>query len=254
MKKSLSIIALLLAVIMIAMCCAACGDDSKKDDDSTGINSGLNLPFGDATENGNSADQDATVAPVVPVTTSIVGTWKTSFELSSFMENYILQQGSAVTDEQIDLYRKMFEGTALAFTFRFNEDSTCCLAMDKDSLSNLAAQVKSNIKKYLPDVLAMYGITESDLTANGYTVDSFAELMASQIDTSALNYEDKNGRYRLDGSKLFVASDGKDFDESEYTEVSLSGNTLTILSVSRDLDGSSQMFADAMLPLVFTRQ
>lgn len=253
MKKTLSVVALLLAVIMIAMCCVACGDDKKSDSsESNGdsnTNTNTNNQTVDPTTSNNSGDSGVTPSG----SDSIIGTWKTTIDFATVMTAMMAQQGAEVSSDVADLYIKMFDGVQLTFSFKFDSDNTCHLIADKDSASSIVERVKSNIKENIDTILSLSGMTESDLEAYGYTADQYAELMASQVDLSSMSMEDKDAYYRLDGNKLYFGDSESEISDEHYAEIEISGNTLKIVNASGAEDESSQMFASAMLPLVFTR-
>ena len=238
MKKTFSLVALLLAVIMIAMCCVACGDDKKSDDAA-------------APTTVDGTDTPAVEEPVDVTTASIVGLWKTSIDFDSMIEAMMQAQGGDVSQETADLYQKMFSGVVISFTFKFDADSSCELEMDKDSMSGLLEKIKTNIKANMSEILAMSGLTEQDLADNGYTVDSYADMIVSSFDISTFDQQDKKGTYRLDGNKLYVFTEDNPNNEN-YVEIELTANTLSIVGGS-GIDEDSALFAEAMLPLVFTR-
>lgn len=253
MKKSLSVVALLLALLMIAMCCVACGDDKKEEKPSESGQAA-------ATE-AAATEAAATEAGGAGTNAGIIGKWSCNFDISKMM-NVMLdtymnsEEGAAMTADQVEIMKKLYGDLSVYMTLEFKEDGTCTTGTDEASANALVEQLKKNIKTYMSDVLTMMGLTEADLEANGYNVDTFADYYASQLDTKSINLNSTNA-YRYEGDKLYMASEGEQISEDRYLEVSVTASTLTVTGVQNPEIGEniemSSFFSEAMLPLTFNR-
>lgn len=244
MKKLLSVAALLMAVLMIAMCCAACGDDKNTD------------PTSAATQAG--ADVTTPAEDVTPG--SIVGTWKLSLDFDKIIEATKEEALASVDDQQKEFMEEMFKcfnGVSMTMVMEYKEDGTYQSYVDETSAEAAFALIKENLKGLLPSMFEALGVSaeemESQLTAAGYTMDSYVDLVFDQMDTSGLTDDMvTEGVYRLDGNKLYASGSDGEIDENSYAVVELSAGTLKVTEIVGQ-DSDNALFNEAFLPLVFTK-
>ena len=229
MKKTISAASLLLAVLMIAMCCVGCGD-SKSD---------------------SSAD-----------TGSIVGKWSYTLDYDTILDTAMGQTLADADDQQkayMESLLEAFEGVSLTLWMDFKADGTYSLSADEAELTSAMDSVKAKLKEKLPEMLAALGMSsedmESQLSQAGYTMDSYVDLLLSQMDTtSMIEQMKKGGVYLLEGDKLYVSSDdNNEIDKTSYVVVSISGSTMKVTEVVSD-DDSSTAFPKELLPLTLTKE
>ena len=237
MKKNvLKILSLFIAILMV-LSLAACGESTTDDTDK-----------GDKDNTSKDSGKSGT----------IYGTWiSTEIDFAK-----IEGSGSGEDGEGAGL---SLEDMGLAdlkvkMIYTFNEDGTYAQTFDDASLDVITEKMADfSVKMMEAFAEAMGSSLEELLTSMGQTLDEYKASVSNKDDYKS------NGKFKIDGNKLFTLEDLKadetedggeevaaerTFDENVYFEFELSGNTLTFTNCVDPEDPAPE----GLFPIVFTRK
>ncbi len=236
MKKTLSVLAALLLAAAMLLTMAACGSTGDQEEEES--------------------KKEKTPEEL------IVGEWETSKDFGAFLGDTL---ASGFGDESGEYFKNL--KLDLPFTFKFDEDGTAALTINEKKFEKSLDEMKKQLKKGLEQMLRdMAEANDADLddlvTQNGFdTLDDFLDeaLTELSIDEVMSSFDDTeiSGKYELDGSKLFVVSDGEERDDEDYLVFELDGDELKIDMTDEqraDLSDDEAAIFDVMFPMEFTRK
>ena len=178
---------------------------------------------------------------------AIVGKWTSDIDLSK-----------AYKSELGEMAEKISSKVFLSLNFDLNKDGTFTLSFDKEKT---VASVNEFVDEMIPVLIDVAceqtGITREELEKelNGQDLEALmresmgnpAEEILGELDALG----EKSGKYKVDGNKLYMSTDDEEFDEDDYVEIELNGNTFSIVGFSDE-----SAFGDDIpfeLPLVFKK-
>lgn len=221
MKKTLSVTALLLAILMIALCCVACGDDKKSD---------------------SSSDSSSSVSG------SIIGTWSNTVSADHTLNP---NSNEALQELYLGLKSRM-SGIMLKRTITFSDGGTCSGSVDETAVNAVKEAIIGFFTENFDQFIAASGATEEQfnewLAQNGMTKEQYIALVGD----SYVSMSTFNGKYRLDGTKLFICREDEELVDTQYYEIKLTEQELTIVSGVGTED--DDLFNEEYLPYSFTKE
>lgn len=183
-------------------------------------------------------------APEAKVT--IVGDWKCTIDMSKAIEQSMEDSGKDVA-QYFD-----FSGLKMVMNATFKEDGTVRMSADAAKLmEDMRQPMKDGLVKYIESV----GMTEDDFeAATGKKLSSMIDELVNKMATSDDLAMEKEGKYKLEGDKLFLIEDGEEFKDDDYCTITLSADEFRITEIHGELEDEESFEAmKNVLPLVFTR-
>lgn len=183
-------------------------------------------------------------APEAKVT--IVGDWKCTIDMSKAIEQSMEDSGKDVA-QYFD-----FSGLKMVMNATFKEDGTVRMSADAAKLmEDMRQPMKDGLVKYIESV----GMTEDDFeAATGKKLSSMIDELVNQMASSDDLAMEKEGKYKLEGDKLFLIEDGEEFKDDDYCTITLSADEFRITEIHGELEDDDTFEAmKNVLPLVFTR-
>lgn len=183
-------------------------------------------------------------APEAKVT--IVGDWKCTIDMSKAIEQSMEDSGKDVA-QYFD-----FSGLKMVMNATFKEDGTVRMSADAAKLmEDMRQPMKDGLVKYIESV----GMTEDDFeAATGKKLSSMIDELVNQMASSDDLAMEKEGKYKLEGDKLFLIEDGEEFKDDDYCTITLSADEFRITEIHGELEDEESFEAmKNVLPLVFTR-
>lgn len=183
-------------------------------------------------------------APEAKVT--IVGDWKCTIDMSKAIEQSMEDSGKDVA-QYFD-----FSGLKMVMNATFKEDGTVRMSADAAKLmEDMRQPMKDGLVKYIESV----GMTEDDFeAATGKKLSSMIDELVNKMATSDDLAMEKEGKYKLEGDKLFLIEDGEEFKDDDYCTITLSADEFRITEIHGELEDDDTFEAmKNVLPLVFTR-
>ena len=183
-------------------------------------------------------------APEAKVT--IVGDWKCTIDMSKAIEQSMEDSGKDVA-QYFD-----FSGLKMVMNATFKEDGTVRMSADAAKLmEDMRQPMKDGLVKYIESV----GMTEDDFeAATGKKLSSMIDELVNKMASSDDLAMEKEGKYKLEGDKLFLIEDGEEFKDDDYCTITLSADEFRITEIHGELEDDDTFEAmKNVLPLVFTR-
>lgn len=183
-------------------------------------------------------------APEAKVT--IVGDWKCTIDMSKAIEQSMEDSGKDVA-QYFD-----FSGLKMVMNATFKEDGTVRMSADaKKLIEDIRQPMKEGLVKYIESL----GMTEEDFeSATGKKLSSMIDELVNQMASSDDLAMEKEGKYKLEGDKLFLIEDGEEFKDDDYCTITLSADEFRITEIHGELeDDDTFETMKNVLPLVFTR-
>ena len=272
--KKLLVFALILILALSFL--TACGNGNGNDNDNDIRVRTSDDVDDDADSRASNDSADIQEQPDTPDDSNdlIVGTWVYTMDFSSFLQEELGAEFADLGEDFAGLFDDLGRNAMLTILFEFNEDGTFRTYADEDSVYTMINAIIESIVpaldyfidavyEELAEAAADLGMSVEDLIAifeedvgmsfSDY-VDEVMEEMLSEIGDLEVLFEDltDSGRYKIEGDRLFIASDGEEFDHYDVFEVS--ENTLTLLSTS-DPDFDPNEFGGLFsYPIQFTRR
>ena len=259
MKKLIS----LVLTLCLAASFAACSNDSA---DTTAADKDTAAATEAATDAATDAETDAatdaateavteaeTEAPVTPedTATAILGTWKTSLDVSE-----VINQLYATLLEGITL--PAITGLTFEFDFEFNENGTFKCEVSEDSAKAAMENAKPSLVAFFEALYTTMadqsGVTlEEALAAEG--IESIDALIEQQFNTADMAEGfTSEGKFLIEDNKLYMGEDENgEIDKTQYIVFTLENGKLTFTEVVGGDEEGSDMFSD-FLPLVFEKK
>ncbi len=173
---------------------------------------------------------------------TIIADWKGEIAYMNFASSLLANGDDAMADaiSKLDLNKHTVKST-----ISFKDDSTYTMSLDSESMNT---SINAFVEALLTEVYnATFANSEAAMTLDEYIAASKSALTQLFPNASALTI---NGKYKLDGDKLYTTSVVTDeIDESAYLIVSLSADKLEF----KDVVGESPMLPKEFLPATFTK-
>ena len=204
----------------------------------------LVFSFAACSNQGKTAKAPDDKAPEAKVT--IVGDWKCSIDMSKVIEQSMEDSGKDVA-QYFD-----FSGLKMVMNATFKEDGTVRMSADaKKLIEDIRQPMKDGLVKYIESL----GMTEEDFeSASGMKLSSMIDELVNKMATSDDLAMEKEGKYKLEGDKLFLIEDGEEFKDDDYCTITLSADEFRITEIHGELeDDDTFETMKNVLPLVFTR-
>lgn len=204
----------------------------------------LVFSFAACSNQGKTAKAPDGKAPEAKVT--IVGDWKCSIDMSKAIEQSMEDSGKDVA-QYFD-----FSGLKMVMNLTFKEDGTVRMSADaKKLIEDIRQPMKEGLVKYIESL----GMTEEDFeSASGMKLSSMIDELVNQMASSDDLAMEKEGKYKLEGDKLFLIEDGEEFKDDDYCTITLSADEFRITEIHGELeDDDTFETMKNVLPLVFTR-
>lgn len=204
----------------------------------------LVFSFAACSNQGKTAKAPDGKAPEAKVT--IVGDWKCSIDMSKAIEQSMEGSGKDVA-QYFD-----FSGLKMVINATFKEDGTVRMSADaKQLIEDIRQPMKEGLVKYIESL----GMTEDDFeAATGKKLSSMIDELVNQMASSDDLAMEKEGKYKLEGDKLFLIEDGEEFKDDDYCTITLSADEFRITEIHGELeDDDTFETMKNVLPLVFTR-
>ena len=234
MKQFIRIFISLVLVLALTLSFAACTAEETRDSEET--------------------DESKTVETEEKKEDSIVGSWKTTIDMTEAVNEAISGE-----DEDVAKYIQIKEFTATV-TYVLNEDGTYEIKVDKEAAEKTAKKMMEDItegmKKLLEDTLASANIEmtlDEYLQTLGTSLEEVVDEAYGETDFTEIfdGFNDK-GIYKLEGNKLFSAEKDASFTETEYEIFELNGDKLTLKELVGAPEEETEM-AKLIYPLEFDR-
>ena len=177
---------------------------------------------------------------------TIVGDWKCTIDMSKAIEQSMEDSGKDVA-QYFD-----FSGLKMVMNATFKEDGTVRMSADaKKLIEDIRQPMKEGLVKYIESL----GMTEDDFeAATGKKLSSMIDELVNQMASSDDLAMEKEGKYKLEGDKLFLIEDGEEFKDDDYCTITLSADEFRITEIHGELEDDDTFEAmKNVLPLVFTR-
>lgn len=204
----------------------------------------LVFSFAACSNQGKTAKAPDDKAPEAKVT--IVGDWKCTIDMSKAIEQSMEGSGKDVA-QYFD-----FSGLKMVMNATFKEDGTVRMSADaKQLIEDIRQPMKEGLVKYIESL----GMTEEDFeSASGMKLSSMIDELVNQMASSDDLAMEKEGKYKLEGDKLFLIEDGEEFKDDDYCTITLSADEFRITEIHGELeDDETFETMKNVLPLVFTR-
>ena len=230
---------------------AATDDDSPKTDIPPATDE---KPPVSSTEGKDKTDAPLTTIPPIIVepdrteltayATALTGEWKYDRNMASVLNDQLVN-----TDADTDLSIVKTDSFIVTYVLSLNADKTASLKIDRTSvekaLDSYIVLMKEKLTTYMTrkfnETLKKYNITDMtpdqllESQNDKYTTvkDWCSAIIDETVDKNAIIESfmaDVNGYFNADDYRIFFYS--KEYSEDKYAEYSLSGNTLTLKSVS----------------------
>ena len=204
----------------------------------------LVFSFAACSNQGKTAKAPDGKAPEAEVT--IVGDWKCSIDMSKVIEQSMEDSGKDAA-QYFD-----FSGLKMVMNLTFKEDGTVRMSADaKKLIEDIRQPMKDGLVKYIESL----GMTEEDFeSASGMKLSSMIDELVNKMSTSDDLAMEKEGKYKLEGDKLFLIEDGEEFKDDDYCTITLSADEFRITEIHGELeDDDTFETMKNVLPLVFTR-
>lgn len=204
----------------------------------------LVFSFAACSNQGKTAKAPDGKAPEAKVT--IVGDWKCTIDMSKAIEQSMEDSGKDVA-QYFD-----FSGLKMVMNATFKEDGTVRMSADaKQLIEDIRQPMKEGLVKYIESL----GMTEDDFeAASGMKLSSMIDELVNQMASSDDLAMEKEGKYKLEGDKLFLIEDGEEFKDDDYCTITLSADEFRITEIHGELeDDDTFETMKNVLPLVFTR-
>ena len=260
--------------LILALSLTACGNDNNNSQDSSDNDNDRRVRTSDdAASETNNDSEDSQEQPDTPDDASdlIVGTWVYTIDLSSLLQDEVGEELALLGEEFVGLFDDLGENSMLTMLFEFNADGTYRIYADEDSVYAMMDTIIERtmhatynyVDAALEELATAAGISVEDLIAaieeeEGISfsdyMDEVMEDMLNEIGDFEMLFEDftDTGKYKIEGDRLFIASDGEEFEYYDVFEIA--ENTLTLLSTndpSYDPDEFGGLFS---YPVQFTRR
>jgi len=241
MKKSLVI----LLVLILAISLTACDNDNDNGNSNRG-STGNDAGGVTSNESARRREQPEATPDVVDL---ITGTWAYTIDIGGFIQEEIGNELAELGDEFAGFFDNLPGNAMLTLLFEFNADGTYRMYADEDGLYAIISNTLENIitavyvflDSMFEEMAAEMGMSIDELIAafeaeEGVLFSDFMDMVIEEMIAEMGDLNDifgefaDSGRFKIEGDRLFVASDGEDFEHYEVFEIS--GNTLTILSTS----------------------
>jgi hypothetical protein len=179
---------------------------------------------------------------------SIVGTWKTTLDITDHLDQEMMSIGP-----EIATYYN-FSDLTIDMFFTFNDDMTCTYEVDKASVTAMVESLNKSLRDgayaMLNDVLKAQGVTislEEYLAITGTSFDELSEELFGELNADELFDEiSGSGGYQIRDGHLYLGDTGTE----KATEYEIVDGTLTLSPVeTKNMDEAFR----SLLPLVFTR-
>ena len=146
-----------------------------------------------------------------------------------------------------------FENLAFDLILELNEDGTCKMSADKDSMEKMVddmiAGLTDGLEVYLTAMLADYGIEmdlDEYLALAGMSMDDMvAELKAEIMAEGTFDELSSEAKYKAEDGKMYFSDDlDSEINTEEYVNYTLKGDNLTLEqgNVEIDMEGAEFLF------------
>ncbi len=160
---------------------------------------------------------------------SVAGTWEGTIDMTEALNNELTK-----ADPEMGKYLKV-EDFEITLRLTFGEDGSFKMEADEDScetaFKNLRKPFEKGIREYLEETMKASGLgnmtLDEVLESAGLNLNDMIDDVMEQMDTSELAESMKQeGKYTLDGDKLYTYED--DMDKDVYLVIELNGDTMKI--------------------------
>lgn len=173
---------------------------------------------------------------------SIVADWKGDLAYVSFAAAALGDSDPALAES---LSKLDLDKYTVKATISFKDDGTYTMVLDSESMTT---SINAFAEALLTETYnSLFPDGEADMTLEQYIAASKNTLTQLFPDASALT---ANGKYKLDGEKLFVTAVPTDeFDENVYLNIKLSADKIEF----KEAVGESALIPKEILPVTFTK-
>lgn len=190
----------------------------------------------------------------------IIGKWKAEVDMTEAMSEMTdMMLGSMMPGDDADKY---FEFDSLKFDMiiEFKEDGKMTSKFDKKSVEKavdgLIEDMKNGLKAYYEDPANEGLLGDTDVSIDETLDAVFTEEYASAM-VDSMTAEDHNGKYKLEGGKLYMAEEDEEFDDDDYIEYEFGFDTLVFKkAVGEDVEDIEEegFLPEKIFPITFKKQ
>ena len=166
---------------------------------------------------------------------SVVGKWAAEVDIVKAMLEGLKSEGI----EGVDI--SSAGEVTIKLNPEFKEDGTYTIKIETDK------DFASKLKEVLKPVFEAYIAQTPEMAEYGVTADSLVEMFGS-FSADDMFGEDNDGKYKVDGNKLYLWGADEEMDPENYAVFAFEGNTMKWTAVNGE---DSESFG-SLLPIVFT--
>ena len=187
---------------------------------------------------------------------TVEGTWEAEIEIGEYLTEML------TSDESFAELADFFElkNCTLVYEMEINDDGTYKLSVDKNSAKDAADDIRKAFKQCMEDYFKDYiegqnsSMTVDELLEeSGISMDDLLDAYMGEDNENYVKLFEEmatEGYWKVEDDKFYTAETEDDFDEDEYDEFELDGDSLTFTDGSGE-DAEEMQF---IYPMEFTRK